>query len=198
MFIPSPCFLAIVEEFSISLNSVAYTIGGAVLSYGVASLWWVACGNRFGARTTFVTSSFLAGVFCIWGAVSPSFAQLVAARTLASALFASPETLGPQALGDIYFLNERATVIGLLSVFQGSGVGMGPLAAAFITQSLGWRWIEWVCAILSFCSCIMIFVFLPETQYARTAELTHTRQRSLLDGLRFWNVSGGGPPKVKR
>ncbi|KAK0758173.1 hypothetical protein N5P37_009474 [Trichoderma harzianum] len=189
-------FFPISEELHMSLSSVTYLVGAPLLSYGVASLIWVSVGNRFGVRLVFVFTSLATGLFCIWGAVAKSSGSLIAARTLASIFSASPETLGPQAIADVFFLHDRAKCMGLYVLFQASGFAVGSLIGGYITADLGWRWIQWTVSFLSLGSCGLLFLFFPETQYTRQSGNLHHRQPKLVDNFRFWAVSGGGRSKV--
>jgi MFS family permease len=191
-------FFPISEELHMSLNSVTYLVGAPLLSYGVASLIWVSVGNRFGVRLVFVFTSLATGLFCIWGALAKSSGSLIAARTLASIFSASPETLGPQAVADVFFLHDRAKCMGLYVLFQASGFAVGSLIGGYITADLGWRWIQWTVAFLSLGACLLLFLFFPETQYTRQSGNLHHRQPKLIDNFRFWAVSGGGRSKVDR
>lgn len=194
----APAFFDIAAELNSSLTVSTYLVGGPLLAYGVASLFWVALGNRFGVRLCFVASSLISGVLCIWGAKANSFGSLTAARTLASAFMASCETLGPQAIADVFFLDQRAACVAIFVLFQASGNSLGSLQGAYIAANMGWRWIQWIQAILCFVSCLLMFLFFPETQYTRASVGGHKRKRSLLDNLKFSAVSGGGRRKVQR
>jgi MFS family permease len=194
----APAFFAISEDLNCSLSAATYLVGAPLLAYGMGSLIWVALGNRFGVRTMFVLASFVGGVFSIWGALSSNYASLVAARTLASLFMAAPETLGPQAIADVFFLGDRAKCMALFTLFETSGFSVGSLIGAFITANLGWRWVEWVQAILTLSTCALIAILLPETQYTRRSANAHHRKRRLVDNFRFWPVSGGGEKKVEK
>ncbi len=134
MIIAGPTLFPIAKEFGVSLNITSYSIGGPLLAYGFASLIWVAFGNRFGVRLTFVGTSLIAGCLSIWGAKASTFAQLMASRTLASLFFASPETLGPQVVADVFWLKDRSKAVSLLVIMQASGFACGPLIGAFIVE----------------------------------------------------------------
>lgn len=194
----APALAIIADEFNISLQEATYLVGAPLLAYGVASLIWVAVGNRFGVRITFLVTSFLAGIFCVWAALAQSAASLIAARTLVAVVGASPETLGPQAIGDVFFLPDRATCMSLIVLSQAGSFPLGSLVGAYITQERGWRWIEWAVAILAFGACLLVFVFFPETQYTRASTEKHQREATWADNFRVWPVSGGGRAKVDR
>ncbi|KAK5421905.1 hypothetical protein LTR06_000162 [Exophiala xenobiotica] len=196
MIIIGPALQIIPQDFHSSFATATYLIGGPLLAYGVASLFWVPIANRYGVRTVFVVTSLCAGCMSCWGAKATSFGSLVAARTLASAFFAPPETLAPQLVGDVFFLKDRGKAMTWVGILQGSGFAGGPLIGSFIIQNqhLGWRWVQWVMAILTFSTSVGLILLLPETQYTNSTS-TARSTRSWKDNFRFESVSGGGNPK---
>ncbi|OAP63485.1 hypothetical protein AYL99_02712 [Fonsecaea erecta] len=197
MIIIAPALQIIPVEFHSSFNTSTYLVGGPLLAYGISSFIWVPLGNRYGIRLVFVLGSLGAACMDCWAAKATSFGSLVAARTLASMFYAPPETLAPQLVGDVFHFKDRAKAMTWVGILQASGFSGGPLIGAFIiqNQSLGWRWIEWVLAIITFGAAALMLILLPETQYTRHMEETTTLIRSWKDDLRFWPVSGGGRPK---
>ena len=122
----------IAQELSVPVADTSYLIGGASLAYGFGSFVWVAFANRWGVRLTFVLCAFAAGLLSIWGARATSFGSLIGARILASLFFSSPEVLGPQVIGDVFFMKDRAKAVTVLIICQGSGFTLGPLIGAYI------------------------------------------------------------------
>ncbi|KAJ9602622.1 hypothetical protein H2200_012815 [Cladophialophora chaetospira] len=181
--------------FNVPIASTTYLIAGVSLAYGFASLWWVAFANRWGVRFCYVMCAFAAGLLSIWGARANSFASLIISRILASCFFSSPEVLGPQVIGDVFFLKDRAKAVTVLIICQGSGFTLGPLIGAYVYSDLGWRWTQWIIVIMSLISGVILLFFFPETQYTRSTTADKTK-RTYRDDLRFWCVSGGGKPKV--
>ncbi|KIX06196.1 uncharacterized protein Z518_04170 [Rhinocladiella mackenziei CBS 650.93] len=196
MIIIGPALEVVPMEFHSSFSSSTYLIGGPLLAYGVSSFFWVPLGNRYGVRLVFVVSTSIAGCMNCWAAKATSFGSLVAARTLASAFYAPPETLAPQMVGDVFYLKDRGKAMTWFGILQASGFAGGPLIGSFIIQNsdLGWRWVEWILAIITFATAVGLLLFFPETQYTRNFSATR-RERSWKDNYRFWPVSGGGKPK---
>ena len=135
MVIVSPALQIIPVELNSSFNTATYLVGGPLLSYGVSSFFWVPLGNRFGVRLVCVLCAIAAACMCCWAAKATSFGTLVVSRTLASAFFAPPETLGPQMIGDVFYLKDRAKTMALIGILQASGFAGGPLIGGFIIQN---------------------------------------------------------------
>jgi MFS family permease len=134
MIIIGPALQIVPQEFNSPFSTATYLVGGPLLAYGVASFFWVPIANRYGVRTVFVLSAALAGGMCIWAARANSFGALVAARTLASAFFAPPETLAPQMVGDLFHLKDRAKAMSWIGILQATGFAGGPLVGSFVIQ----------------------------------------------------------------
>lgn len=135
MIIIGPALQIVPVEFNSSFASSTYLIGGPLLAYGVSSFFWVPLGNRYGVRLVFVICALIAGCMNCWAARATSFGSLVAARTLASAFYAPPETLAPQMVGDVFHLKDRAKAMSWIGIFQASGFAGGPLVGSFIIQN---------------------------------------------------------------
>ena len=135
MIIIGPALQIIPEEFDSSFASSTYLIGGPLLAYGVASFFWVPLANRYGVRLIFVVTAIAAGCMNCWAAKATSFGALVAARTLASAFYAPPETLAPQLIGDVFYLKDRAKAMTWVGILQASGFTGGPLIGSYIIEN---------------------------------------------------------------
>jgi MFS family permease len=134
MTVIGPALQVVPAEFHSSFSSSTYLIGGPLLAYGVSSFFWVPLGNSYGVRLVFVVASFCAGCMNCWAAKATTFGSLVAARTLASAFYAPPETLAPQLIGDVFHLKDRAKAMTWIGILQASGFAGGPLVGSFVIQ----------------------------------------------------------------
>jgi len=135
MIIIGPALQIVPVELNSSFASSTYLIGGPLLAYGIASWIWVPLGNRYGVRLVFTIGALVAGCMNCWAAKATSFGSLVAARTLASAFYAPPETLAPQMVGDVFYLKDRAKAMSWIGILQASGFAGGPLVGSFIIQN---------------------------------------------------------------
>lgn len=149
-----------------------------------------------GIRVSFLVATVGAASFSIWAAVAPRFGEFVAARVLSSFFYSSPECLGPQIVGDAFFLHERATVTGVFTFFQFVGFSIAGLIGGFATLNLGWRAPSWIMVIMSYGAFVGVFFMLPETTYTRGGRFTPGERRKWTDSLKLWSASGGGDAKV--
>ncbi len=68
-------------------------------------------------------------------------------------------------VADVFFVHQRGLMNTIYVWTSGIGGSLAPVAAGYITESQGWRWVWWWCA-LFFGLCIILFVFTyEETKY---------------------------------
>ena len=130
MTIISPALGLISADLQSSIGDAPYLIGSPLLAYGVTSLLWVPLANRFGVRSVYVCTSLTAACFSVWAARASSFASLIVARTLASAMFAPPETLAPAMVGDVFHLSTRAKSMSFITILQAVGFAGAPIVGS--------------------------------------------------------------------
>lgn len=78
------------------------------------------------------------------------------------------ECLPSASIAEIFFLHERAYRLGIYTLLLLGGKNLIPLVSAAVVQSLGWRWVFWLVAIVvGFCF-FLVFFFVPESFWDRT------------------------------
>lgn len=164
----------------------------------IQCLFWVPFSNVWGIRVSFLVATLGAASFSIWAAVTSHFGEFVAARVLASFFFSSPEALGPQIVADVFFLHQRATVIGIFTFWQFVGFAIAGLIGGFATLNLGWRAPSWIMVGLSYGCFLGVLFLLPETTYTRAGRFSPGERRKPTDHLKLWSASGGGDSKVNK
>ncbi|KEF52471.1 uncharacterized protein A1O9_11313 [Exophiala aquamarina CBS 119918] len=110
----------------------------------------------------------------IWSAASPYYANLLASRTIGAFFGSCTEAMG--ALTDIFFLHERVSKMGIYLPFLNLGNSLGPLVTGFMTQGVGWRWVSWLCVIISGITFLGIVFFFPETRWHRSIDAAVTKE----------------------
>lgn len=107
------------------------------------------------------------GIACVWLAIAAqkTYSQFVVARAFLGLFEAPIEAIVPSTVTDIFFLHERGEKIALYGLSVLGGNELGPLASAFIIQSLSMRWAYFIIATSIGISLIMMFFFMPETMF---------------------------------
>jgi len=100
--------------------------------------------------------------------VADSFESLLWSNIIAAFAASSTEALGASIVNDLYFLHERANLMGVYMNFISGGNTIGPLLCGFITSGVGWRWHKWLAFILTAMNFLAVVFLCPETRYDRS------------------------------
>lgn len=82
-------------------------------------------------------------------------------------LAGTSEPLSVDTINDLFFLHERGTQSGVQGLWLCFGATLAPVAGGFLIAAKGWRWFHWVLSIFTGVNALLIFLFVPETQYKR-------------------------------
>jgi MFS family permease len=173
-------FNDVARTYNVTIPQVALTTGLYMLGLGLGSIVASPTAILWGKRPVYLTAIVLFTISSIWCALSPSYTSLVVARIVQGFSVSPVECLPSATIAEIFFLHERAYRLGVYTLLLLGGKNLIPLVSAVIVQSLGWRWVFWITAmVVGFCF-FLIFFFVPETFWDRTPTPArrHTHSRS--------------------
>lgn len=174
-------FNDVAETYGVGLSQVALTTGLYMLGLGLGSVVASPTAILYGKRPVYLVAIILFTLSSIWCALSPNYASLVVARIVQGFAVSPVECLPSATIAEIFFLHERAYRLGVYTLLLLGGKNLIPLVSAAIVQSLGWRWVFWIIAIIVGFSFFLIFFFVPETFWDRAPRPRvrgHARSRS--------------------
>lgn len=161
-------FNNVADTYDVTVPQVALTTGLYMLGLGLGSVVASPTAILYGKRPVYLTAIVVFFLSSVWCALSPNYASLVIARIVQGIAVSPVECLPSATVAEIFFLHERAYRLGIYTLLLLGGKNLIPLVSAAIIQSLGWRWVFWMVAIVvGFCF-ILIFFFVPETFWDRT------------------------------
>ncbi|KAF2824115.1 MFS general substrate transporter [Ophiobolus disseminans] len=172
-------FNDVARTYDVTIPQVALTTGLYMLGLGLGSVVASPTAILYGKRPVYLAAIILFTLASIWCALSPNYASLVVARIVQGFAVSPVECLPSATIAEIFFLHERAYRLGIYTLLLLGGKNLIPLVSAVIVQSLGWRWVFWVTAmVVGFCF-FLIFFFVPETFWDRAPRPAkrHTRSR---------------------
>ncbi|KAJ5124168.1 uncharacterized protein N7515_007993 [Penicillium bovifimosum] len=161
-------FHDVADAYGVTTQQVAFTTGLYMLGLGLGSVVMSPTAILFGKRPVYLLGASLFVISAIWCAASPSYASLVIARVFQGFAVSPVECLPSATIAEIYFLHERAYRVGIYTLLLLGGKNLIPLVSAAIIQSLGWRWVFWIVAIVVGACLVLLFFFVPETFWDRT------------------------------
>jgi len=186
-------FKEVAADFDVELPSVALTTGLYMMGLGIGSVLLSPTAILFGKRPVYLAAAVCFILTSIWCALSPDFTSLVIARIFMGIAVSSVECLPSASVAEIYFLHEKAYRLGIYTLLLLGGKNLVPLVSAAIIQSLHWRWVFYIVAIIVGVGLCGLFFFVPETFWDRAPvpHRHHPRKRPSFLRNHSWNLSPG-------
>ncbi|KJR83439.1 MFS multidrug transporter [Sporothrix schenckii 1099-18] len=136
-----------------------------LLGYAVGPLFLAGMSELYGRHVVLSASNIF---FCAWQigcALAPSLQSLIVFRVLAGIGGSACISLGGAVIGDLFPIEERGLALSIWTVGPLIGPSVGPIAGAWIAQTIGWRWDFWIVLIPGAINTIVIAVFSSETSH---------------------------------
>ncbi|KAK2629617.1 hypothetical protein QTJ16_000437 [Diplocarpon rosae] len=188
-------FTNVASTYDVTVPKVALTTGLYMMGLGVGSVFASPTAILYGKRPVYLVSAVIFIATSIWCAASPTYISLLVARIFQGISVSPVECLPSATIAEIFFLHERAYRLGIYTLLLLGGKNLVPLVSATIIQSLEWRWVFWIVAmVVGFCG-VLLFFFVPETFWDRTP-VPKSRSTSK-NASRFSLLSGVRSPGLK-
>ncbi|KAI7548545.1 MFS general substrate transporter [Hortaea werneckii] len=161
--------------FSAALSSVAAHFGFGsevgilgvslyVLGFATGPLLWAPWSELYGRKQPLVISSFLFSIFHIAVAVAKDAQTVFIGRFFGGFFGAAPLTVVGAVFADMYNNRQRGLAITAFAMTVFCGPLLSPFVGGFIDMSyLGWRWTEYLTAILGFAGLVLTMFFFDES-----------------------------------
>ena len=150
---------------SFGIGKTGQGAGGVVVRLGVViALPFAILADRVGRRRMIVVTAWLAPLFCLLGAVAPSFWALVATQAIGRPLGLALALLVGVAATEEMPRSSRAYALSVLAMASGLGAGVAVMALRLADLgSNGWR-LVYVLSALWFLAALDLHRALPETR----------------------------------
>ena len=126
----------------------AFAVSVYILGFAVGPLFLSPLSEVYGRLKLYHLCGCLFVVFSVACALSTSLPMLTGFRFLAGCVGSCPVTNGSGSVSDMMIPGRRGTAMAFYAFGGMIGPAVGPVAGAFLTQGLGWRWVFWLVAIL--------------------------------------------------
>ncbi|OKL61889.1 hypothetical protein UA08_02836 [Talaromyces atroroseus] len=167
----SPSYLLISDDTGISVADLSTGNGIMYLFMGWGTLLTQNLAQNWGRRPVLVIGLLGASLLTIWSAYIQSVGEWYANRVLIGIFISPQEALIELCISDVQFTHDRGFHMGIYNWTLWCGAFLAPIAGGFVADSLGWRWIQYILAII--CACVSIFIFFAfeETMFFRKASI---------------------------
>jgi multidrug resistance protein len=167
----------ILLEFHTSPEIATLGISLFVLGFAIGPLLWAPLSELYGRQVLFFGTYAMLTAFSAAAAGSQNIQSLIILRFFAGAFGSSPLTNAGGVIADMFPASQRGLAMAVFSAAPFLGPTIGPIVGGFVGETVGWRWVEGVMAILSGVLWLLGALIIPET-YApvilrkRAAELS--------------------------
>lgn len=161
-----PSFPELGTVYNISAEQTNWTVAIPALGLALGPLLWASPADIIGRRPIFLLGTLIAFASTIGAALAPDYGGYMAARFFQGLGVSPAANVGLAVINDLFFEHERGQKVGLWVLAIDMGLLVGPLIGGFVNLA-GYRWIQWLTAIMFGVIFVAEVVFLPETLYPR-------------------------------
>ncbi|GFF92859.1 MFS multidrug transporter, putative [Aspergillus udagawae] len=161
-----PDFNISTEVFTVGLSLfvLGFAIGPAVWGPLMSSNLTVPCRSElYGRQTLWIVSHVAMVAFTGGSAGSRNVATLLVLRFFSGIFGGSPLVNSGGAIADLFPPAQRGLAMTLYCVAPFLGPILGPIIGGFVSENVGWRWVQGVCCIFIGVIGIIGVIFVPET-----------------------------------
>ncbi|KAF2264561.1 major facilitator superfamily [Lojkania enalia] len=135
-----------------------------VLGFATGPIFWAPLSELKGRRLPLVVASFGFSIFNIAVATGKDLQTILICRFWAGFFGACPLTCVAAVFSDMFNNRTRGMAITIFSMTVFTGPLLAPFIGGFIVMSyLGWRWTEYIVAIMGFTAFVLNLFFLTES-----------------------------------
>ena len=118
------------------------------LGLAVGPLIMAPLSELYGRLMPYHITNVLFTIFTVGSALSPSIPALIVFRLLCGMEASAVLNLGGATVADLFIQEERGLAMAVWTFGPLLGPAIGPVLGGYVTETLGWRWVFWIVAIL--------------------------------------------------
>ena len=165
----SPAYLQIEADTGISVADLSTGNGLLYLFLGWGTLITQNFALNYGRRPTLVLSIVAMTFINLWSAYVTSRSEFFVNRVIMGIISSPMETLIEVIIDDLFFVHQRGLYMGMYSWTLWCGAFLCPVASGFVSEALGWRWIQYILSIIGGAVSVLTILFFEETMFYRPA-----------------------------
>ncbi|KAJ5172141.1 hypothetical protein N7492_004734 [Penicillium capsulatum] len=173
-------------EFGQSKTIVTLGLTFYLIGLAVGSMFMAPLSEVYGRKPVCVICLAIFTVLIIPCALAKSVTTLIVVRFLGAFFGSVMISTAPGMVADLVDDEHRALAISIWSIGPLNGPVVGPVIGGFVTQYLGWRWMDWIALILSGVA-LGFALILKETFAPTILQQKAARMRKKTGDSRWWS-----------
>lgn len=151
-------------QYGVSMEVMTLATSLFVLGFAFGPIVFGPLSEVFGRKVPLYIGFFSFAIFQIAVAVSQNLYTIMICRFFGGFFASAPLAIVGGTMNDFWEPVDRGVAVTIFSSAVFVGPVAGPIAGSFIVTSyLGWRWTEWITAIIAFFFGALGFLFVPES-----------------------------------
>jgi MFS family permease len=155
------------EETNVSLTNMN---GGSALNYlllGFVNIFWIPTAMKIGRRPVFLASTVICMCAGIWLGKFHGTASWMLAMVLNGTGTAAYQAVIQLSVFDMFFTHQRGRMLSFYLFGQQLGSILGLITGGSIADGPGWRWSQYIVAIIDGGVLVLLFFTFEETLFPR-------------------------------
>ncbi|KAF2083890.1 MFS general substrate transporter [Saccharata proteae CBS 121410] len=155
------------EDTGVSLTNMN---GGSALDYlllGFVNIFWIPAAMKIGRRPVFIATLIICTASAVWGGCFHGTAQWMINNVLNGFGTSAYEAVIQLSVFDTFFVHERGRSLSFYLFGQQLGSILGLITGGIIAHGPGWRWSQFIVAIINGFVLILFVMTFEETLFPR-------------------------------
>ncbi|KAJ5625610.1 hypothetical protein N7510_001919 [Penicillium lagena] len=176
----------IANEFNQTETVVTLGLTFYLFGLAIGSMFMAPLSEVYGRKPVSVGCLFMSAVLIIPCARAQSVTTLIVVRFIGAFFGSVMISTAPGMVADLVDDDHRALAISVWSIGPLNGPVLGPVIGGFVTQYLGWRWMDWIALILSAVA-LVFSIIMRETYAPAILQRKAAKLRKESDDSRWWS-----------
>lgn len=154
------------EQYGVSIEVMILGVSLFVLGFAFGPVLWGPLSEVYGRKYPLFFGYFVMAIFQIAVAVAQNLHTIMICRFFGGFFGSAPLAIVGGAFVDFWEAVDRGVAVTIFAGATFIGPIAGPIVGGFIVDSsLGWRWTEYITAIMAFFFGFLAILFVPETYH---------------------------------
>ncbi|KIM63377.1 hypothetical protein SCLCIDRAFT_15564 [Scleroderma citrinum Foug A] len=154
------------KELKCSDIEVALGLGLYAAGFALTPLITSSFSEEVGRRPAYIVSSIMYTLSQVMVALAPNIQTVIVGRVLGGIFGSTGASLVGGSIADIWLPHERGFPMALFAFACLFSFGMGAVIGGLIASQphMGWRWVQWIHAMISAMYAVLVLVVMSETR----------------------------------